>query len=325
MSFFIGNIKITKRVILAPMAGITSFSYRKFMNKFGVGLTYSEMISDCGLIYGNEGTLELLKSDGSDRPLAIQLFGGSKETILKGLEILNSKDISYDILDLNLACPVPKVVKNNGGSSWLKDQSKLFEMVSAVCQKSIKPVSCKIRLGYNDVNVYETCKTLEKAGCKFIAIHCRTKKQLYSGLPVFSAIKDLKKIISIPFCVSGNIYTVNDALEALKITNADAVMVARGGIGNPNLIKNINKALNNEPYNENKNLNEQLDYLTEFSLSLINEFGEIKAIRMLRGIATKFLDGIPDMKKYKNKICQETKTKQDLLDIIEEIRENYIN
>ena len=92
MSFFIGNIKITKRVILAPMAGITSFSYRKFMNKFGVGLTYSEMISDCGLIYGNEGTLELLKSDGSDRPLAIQLFGGSKETILKGLEILNSKD-----------------------------------------------------------------------------------------------------------------------------------------------------------------------------------------------------------------------------------------
>ena len=102
-------------------------------------------------------------------------------------------------------------------------------------------------------------------------------------------------------------------------------MVARGGIGNPNLIKNINKALNNEPYNENKNLNEQLDYLTEFSLSLINEFGEIKAIRMLRGIATKFLDGIPDMKKYKNKISQETKTKQDLLNIIEEIRENYIN
>lgn len=95
MSFFIGNIKITKRVILAPMAGITSFSYRKFMNKFGVGLTYSEMISDCGLIYGNEGTLELLKSDGSDRPLAIQLFGGSKGTILKGLEILNSKDISF--------------------------------------------------------------------------------------------------------------------------------------------------------------------------------------------------------------------------------------
>lgn len=322
MSFFIGNIEIKKRVILAPMAGITSFSYRKFMNKFGVGLTYSEMISDCGLIYGNNGTLELLKSDGSDRPLAIQLFGGSKESILKGLDILNSLDITYDILDLNLACPVPKVVKNNGGSSWLKDQDKLFDMVSAVCQKSTKPVSCKIRLGYNDVNVIDTCKTLEKAGCKFIAIHCRTKKQLYSGFPDFNAIKDLKKEINIPFCVSGNIYTVKDALEALKITKADAVMVARGGIGNPNLITNINKALNNEEYNEEKNLSEQLNYLTEFALSLIEEFGEVKAIRMLRGIATKFLDGIKDMKKYKNKICQEIKTKQDLLRIIDEIKQN---
>ncbi len=325
MSFYIGNVLINKRVILAPMAGITSFSYRKFVNKFGCGLTYSEMISDCGLIYGNEGTFELLKSDGSDRPLAIQLFGGSKETILKGLQKLNSLDISYDILDLNLACPVPKVTKNNGGSSWLKDQEKLYDMVKAVVENSPKPVSCKIRLGYNDVNVYETCKTLEKAGCKFIAIHCRTKKQLYSGLPDFTQIKDLKNIVSIPFCVSGNIYTVKDALNALEITNADAVMVARGGIGNPNLITNINKALDNLEYDESKNLNEQLDYLKEFSTYLIEEYGEIKAIRMLRGIGIKFLDGIPDMKKYKNKISQETVTKQDLHKIIEEIRQNYIN
>ena len=143
---------------------------------------------------------------------------------------------------------------------------------------------------------------------------------IYLGLLVISlfAIRNIK-VDSYPEIQSRKI------LIETEFCNADAVMVARGGIGNPNLIKNINKALNNEPYNENKNLNEQLDYLTEFSLSLINEFGEIKAIRMLRGIATKFLDGIPDMKKYKNKISQETKTKQDLFNIIEEIRENYIN
>ena len=163
MSFNIGSIEIKSKVILAPMAGITSFSYRKLMNKFGCGLTYSEMISDCGLIYKNPSTYCLLKTDGSDRPLAIQLFGGSKETLLKGLNELENLGIEYDILDLNLACPVPKVVKNNGGSSWLKDQEKLYEMVSEICKRSKKPVSCKIRLGWNDINVIETCKTLEKA------------------------------------------------------------------------------------------------------------------------------------------------------------------
>lgn len=323
MSFCIGNVLIKSRVILAPMAGITSFSYRKFMNKFPIGLTYSEMISDCGLIYGNEGSIELLKSDGSDRPLAIQLFGGSEETLLKGLKKLNTMDISYDILDLNLACPVPKVVRGNGGSSWLKDQEKLFSMVSKIVKASPKPVSCKIRLGYDTVNVYETCKTLEKAGVKFIAIHCRTKKQLYSGLPDYSKIKDLKNIIKIPFCVSGNIFTVQDALNALEITKADAVMVARGGIGNPNLITNIDKALKGLDYDETRDLNQQLDYMLKFSNLLIEEYGEIKALRMLRGIATKFLDCLPDMKKYKNLISQTCTTKSDLLNIIQSIKENF--
>lgn len=228
MSFFIGDIEIKSKVILAPMAGITSFSYRKLMNKFGCGLTYTEMISDCGLIYKNNSTYELLKSDGSDRPLAIQLFGGNKDTLLKAIDELEKLDFQYDILDLNLACPVPKVVKNNGGSSWLKDQQKLYEMVSEICKKSKKPVSCKIRLGWDSVNVIETCKTLENAGVKFIAIHARTRKQLYTGLPHYEELKNLKEVIHIPFCISGNIFTVEDGINALNITNADAVMVARG-------------------------------------------------------------------------------------------------
>ncbi len=319
MSFNIGSIEIKSKVILAPMAGITSFSYRKLMNKFGCGLTYSEMISDCGLIYKNPSTYCLLKTDGSDRPLAIQLFGGSKETLLKGLNELESLGIEYDILDLNLACPVPKVVKNNGGSSWLKDQEKLYEMVSEICKRSKKPVSCKIRLGWNDINVIETCKTLEKAGVKFIAIHARTRKQLYMGLPNYDALKDLKKYINVPFCISGNIFSVNDALKALEITKADAVMVARGGIGNPEFIKNLNLALDNKPYEEKKDLNRQKNYLLDYTKDLIEELGEDKAMRILRGIAPKFFDGLPNSKEIKCRLAKELIKFDDLIRILDEI------
>lgn len=319
MSFNIGSIEIKSKVILAPMAGITSFSYRKLMNKFGCGLTYSEMISDCGLIYKNPSTYCLLKTDGSDRPLAIQLFGGSKETLLKGLNELESLGIEYDILDLNLACPVPKVVKNNGGSSWLKDQEKLYEMVSGICKRSKKPVSCKIRLGWNDINVIETCKTLEKAGVKFIAIHARTRKQLYMGLPNYDALKDLKKYINVPFCISGNIFSVNDALKALEITKADAVMVARGGIGNPEFIKNLNLALDNKPYEEKKDLNRQKNYLLGYTKDLIEELGEDKAMRILRGIAPKFFDGLPNSKEIKCRLAKELIKFDDLIRILDEI------
>ncbi len=319
MSFKIGDIEIKSKVILAPMAGITSFSYRKLMNRFGCGLTYSEMISDCGLIYKNPSTYCLLKTDGTDRPLAIQLFGGSKETLLKGLDELENLGINYDVLDLNLACPVPKVVKNNGGSSWLKDQEKLYEMVSEICKRSKKPVSCKIRLGWNEINVIETCKTLEKAGVKFIAIHARTRKQLYLGLPDYNALKDLKKYINIPFCISGNIFSVKEALNALEITKADAVMVARGGIGNPEFIKNLNLALNGEAYNEEKDINRQINYLLDYAKDLIDELGEDKAMRILRGIAPKFFDGIPNSKEIKCKLAKELIKFDDLIRILNEL------
>lgn len=323
MSFLIGDIEIKSKVILAPMAGITSFSYRKLMNKFGCGLTYTEMISDCGLIYKNNSTYELLKSDGSDRPLAIQLFGGNKDTLLKAIDELEKLDFQYDILDLNLACPVPKVVKNNGGSSWLKDQEKLYEMVSEICKKSKKPVSCKIRLGWDSVNVIETCKTLENAGVKFIAIHARTRKQLYTGLPHYEELKTLKEVIHIPFCVSGNIFTVEDGINALNITNADAVMVARGGIGNPQLISDLNESLKeNKVIKTNKDVVKQMDYLKECSSDLIKELGEVKALRILRGIAPKFLDDIPNSKEYKKELTMSISSKEELNNLIKKIKES---
>ncbi len=292
------------------------------MNKFGCGLTYSEMISDCGLMYKNQSTLELLQSDGSDRPLAIQLFGGSKETLLKGLQELNSLGIEYDILDLNLACPVNKVVKGNGGSTWLKNQNLLFDMVSAIVKASTRPVSCKIRLGWDKINVLETCKTLERAGVSFIAIHCRTRAQGYTGKPDYEAIKDLKDIIKIPFGVSGNIFSVEDALNAVKITKADAVLVARGGIGNPEFITNLNKAFNGEKYNEIVDFDRQISYLKEYSRDLVKERGEKKACQYLRGIAPKFFNSISGTKELKNQITSSLVLLDQLFKIIDNFKIN---
>lgn len=321
MSFFIKDIEIKKNVILAPMAGITSFSYRKFMNEFHPGLTYTEMISDFALIYHNKKTFDMLYTDGSDHPLAVQLFGGSKETILKSMDVLKELNINYDTLDLNLACPVPKVTKNNSGSKWLTRKEELFDMVQAVVRKSEKPVSAKIRLGYDDVNVDEIAPLLEKAGISFLAIHARTKKELYLGKPHFDLLKKIRDEIKIPFCVSGNIYTVEDALNALKITRANAVMVARGGIGNPLLIENINRALEGKNDFIETDFNRQVKYLYRFIDLLIKEKGEKAAFSILKGIAPKFflnLD-LPNVKNLRSSLSRDI----DSLSKTKEIIENY--
>jgi len=288
MSFKIGDVEIKGKVILAPMAGITSFSYRKFMMQFYPALVYTEMVSDCGLIYDNQKTLNYLKTDGTDKPLAVQLFGGKTDELVKATKIVKNECGTYDILDLNLGCPVNKVIKNNGGSSWLKDQDELFKMVSEVVKNSKKPVSCKIRLGFSTVNVEETVKTLEKAGCKFIAIHARTRAQGYTGKADYSKLKNIRDLIKIPFCVGGDIYTVADAQHALEETRADAIMVARGAIGNPELVSNINLALEGKPYTENVTFINQYKYLKEYTKLLVAEYGEERAISLLRGIAPKF-------------------------------------
>lgn len=327
MAFYIKDIKIEKKVILAPMAGITSFSYREFMNKFGCGLTYTEMISDCGLSYHNKKTEDMLYTDGSDRPLAIQLFGGDKETLLKGLERIEELGIQYDILDLNLACPVPKVTKGNGGSSWLLKEDEMYEMVKAIVEKSSKPVSAKIRLGWDEIKVDDYVQLLEKAGVSFIAIHARTKKELYSGKPHFEALKNVRDLIKIPFGISGDIFTVEDALNALKITRADAVLVARGGVGNPNLISNINLALEGKEYNENVDFDEQTNYLKEFSSLLIKEKGKERAYSLLRGIAPKFYSNFKTskIKEFRNDITTNAKSIEDMFKIIENYKQTYIN
>jgi len=317
----IGDIRVVSKVVLAPMAGITSLAYREFMKPFGVGLSYTEMISDCGLSYNNSKTYEYLTFSGIDHPVGLQLFGSKIDKTLKAIKILQDNKIPYDVLDINLGCPVFKVVKTGAGSAWLKDPQGLFSYMKAICETSTKPVTAKIRLGWDEksINVFEIVSLLEKAGVKAISIHARTTKQLYSGIPNYESIRDMRKHMSVPLIVSGDIYSLEDAINAIKITGADAVMIARGGIGNPMLIRQINEYFDNGIILPNPSLDENLRYLENYAEMLVKEKGERTAMMILRGIAPKFLNHYSGLKQFKTKMSTDLKTLDDLKAIDKEI------
>ncbi|MCQ2752690.1 MAG: tRNA-dihydrouridine synthase family protein [Bacilli bacterium] len=319
----IGNIKISSQVVLAPMAGITSLSYREFMKPFGVGYSVSEMISDAGISYHNEKTLEYLATSKLDRPVALQLFGSDIKRTLKALDIINDElKIDYDILDLNFGCPVHKVTSNGAGSAWLKDSKKLYQYVKSVVEHSPKPVTAKIRLGYDQKHILAFKKNiavLEKAGVKAIALHARTKEELYSGEPHYDLLKDLQKKMHVPLIISGNIFSLDDAIKALKITKAQAVMVARGALGNPYLITQIDKYLSKKIKLSDISPRENIKYCRKLSRQLIQEKGEKTGVSILRSIAPKFIDGFKGAKTWRNKIAQTIKSQEDLETILTQI------
>lgn len=324
--FKIGDIQIDKKVILAPMAGITSFGYRKFMSRFGVGYVVTEMISDMGLIYGNEETKSYLKFENSGLPTCVQLFGSNPESIARAAKISLEINPNIAFFDINMACPVKKVTSTGAGSSLMNNPQLCGEIVKSVKAATGLPVTVKIRLGFDKdhLTFKEVIKEVSAAGCSLVTIHPRTAKEMYSGLPHWDLVKDLRKEMGIPLLVSGNINTVDDALNAMKITSADGVMVARGGVGNPTLIKNINHYFNNEEF-ESTDLSTQILYCKELVKNLIDEKGELVAMRVSRGIVTKFFDGFKNSKKLKNRLSTELVTYSDLENILNDyIQENYV-
>lgn len=321
--FKIRNVEINGKVVLAPMAGFTSLGYRKFMKPFGVALTVTEMVSDCGLIYENKKTIDYLKTDKTEHPVAIQLFGSSAETICRAMGIALKVNSEIDIFDINLGCPAPKVTKTGAGSSLLKDPKKLEEMFTTICKHSPIPVTAKIRLGWNEetINFKENVKALENAGISAIGIHARTTRQGYAGKPRYDLLKNFRDEMTVPLIVSGDIYTLNDAVKALEITKADAVMVARGGVGNPTLIKQIDEYFKSGKIVEDSSLEENLKFIRELADEMIQEKGEFVAMLNMRAIAPKFLNKFPNMKKAKNKLCSALTTRASLDKILNEIQE----
>ncbi|ASG79375.1 tRNA dihydrouridine synthase DusB [Lactiplantibacillus pentosus] len=230
----IGDVTIPNRVVVAPMAGVTNAAFRVICKDFGAGLVVCEMISDRGIMYHNRKTLEMMFVDPKEHPMSIQIFGGSQETLVQAAEFVDQQT-NADIIDINMGCPVNKVVKTDAGAKWLLDPNKVYEMVAAVTAAVNKPVTVKMRTGWDAGHVYavENARAAERAGAAAIAMHGRTRKQMYQGHADWDVLKRVADAVTIPFMGNGDVQTPQDAARMLTEVGADAVMIGRAVEGNP--------------------------------------------------------------------------------------------
>ena len=320
----LGEFDIKGKVVLAPMAGYTSEGYRKYLNSFGVDICVTEMVSDMGLIYKNKETETYVKFEKDDALTGVQLFGSNPENLAKAATLALSLNPNIDFFDVNMGCPVPKVTKTGAGSSLMLHPSLAGDIIRAIKKVTDKPVTAKIRLGYNEVNFKSIIKELEKAGVAAIGIHARTRKELYSGEPHYDLVKDLRKEMNVPLIVSGNIYTLDDAINALEITGAEAVMVARGGVGNPFLIKQIQTYYATGERLPNPSFLEQCNYCLELAKSMIDEKGELTAMRIYRSIAPKFFSGFANSRILRTVLATSLTDYASLVRILEEYKQEFL-
>lgn len=321
----LGNFNIEGKVVLAPMAGVTSEGYRKYLNTFGVDVCVSEMVSDMGLIYQNKETESYVTYKKDQTITGVQLFGAKAENLAKSVAVSLTLNPNIDFFDVNMGCPVPKVTKTGAGSALMLNPRLCGEIIRAMKQVTDKPVTAKIRLGYNEVNFLDVIKELESAGVDAIAIHARTRKELYMGTPHYDLIKDLRSKMKVPLIVSGNIFTLDDAINALKITGADAVMVARGAMGNPYLITQIKHYFETGEKLPNPSFEEQCKYCLELGKSLCEEKGELTAMRIYRGIAPKFFSGFANSRTLRTVLATSLTDYQSLVNILDEFKKENMN
>ena len=317
MSFFIGNVEIKNQVILAPMAGITSTTFRSICKKMGAGLVVAEMVSDKALIYESKKTFELLKMDEMERPISQQLFGGDPETMAKAAKIIEEY-MHPDIIDINMGCPVPKVaIKNNAGSNLLKDPERVRKIVKAVVNAVSVPVTVKIRIGWdeNSINATEIAKICEQEGAAAIFVHGRTRKQGYTGNADWSIIKDVVETVNIPVIGNGDIKTCFDAKKMLEETKCTAVMIGRGALGNPWLIKECIDYLENGIAPKEVSIHEKLAMMKYNVEKIVEDKNEVIGVLEMRTQLMYYLKGMPNTKELKLNICR-AKTKEELIEIL---------
>jgi len=235
----IGNVKVDNNVFLAPMAGVTDMSFRLLCKEMGVGLVYTEMVSAKGLYYGDENTKELMTIDEKERPVALQIFGSDPKIMANVVYNKLNSMADVDLIDINMGCPINKVTSSGDGSALLKDPKKAGEIISCVARAVDVPVTVKLRIGYNEINVKEMAKIAQESGAAAITVHGRTRSQMYSGKADLQAIALAKSVVSIPVIANGDIFSPQDALAMFEQTGCDGIMIGRGMMSNPWLVRDI--------------------------------------------------------------------------------------
>lgn len=301
----IGNVTIEGKIIVGPMAGISNLAFRRICKKFNPALIYAEMVSDKALIYENKRTIDMLDCLDEEHPITMQVFGSTVNEITKAA-IYIDKYSKADIIDINMGCPVNKVAKKaNSGASLLKDPELVYNIVKSVKENVKKPVTVKIRLGWDhlSINYLEIGKLIEKAGADAICLHARTRSDFYQGKADWEAIKKLKETVNIPVIGNGDINSREDAKKMLETTNCDAVMISRGVLGNPWLIEECNNYLNNvSSIKRIINNEEKAEIIIKHLNYLIELKGEKKGILEFRTHLAYYVRGMFNATKFKQEI-----------------------
>lgn len=291
--FRIGNVEMDNRVVLAPMAGISNSAFRLTVKEFGAGLVYAEMISDKGIVQKNEKTLSMLYIDERENPLSLQIFGGEKETLVAAAKYVD-QNTTADIIDINMGCPVNKIIKCEAGARWLLDPNKIYEMVSAVVDNVSKPVTVKMRIGWDAENILavENAQAIERAGGAAVAVHGRTREQMYEGYANWDVIRDVKQAVSIPVIGNGDVETPQDAQRMLEHTGVDGVMIGRAALGDPWMIYRTVEYLESGILKPEPSVREKMDVCLLHFERLAQLKGEKVAVREMRKHASWYLKGI---------------------------------
>jgi len=318
----IGNVQMNNRVVLAPMAGVCNPAFRLIAKEFGCGLVCAEMVSDKAILHGNQRTLEMLFVDEREKPLSLQIFGGDKESLVEAVKFVD-QNTNADIIDINMGCPVPKVTKCDAGARWLLDPKKIYEMVSYAADAAKKPVTVKMRIGWDEGHIYavENALAVERAGGAAVSVHGRTREQLYTGVANWDIIRDVKQAVKIPVIGNGDVFTPEDAQRMLEHTGVDGVMIGRGALGNPwMLYRTVHFLTTGEllpdptPAEKIRIAMLHLDRLSDLK-------GESVAVREMRKHLAWYLKGLPDSARVKDSIMDLT-TRNGVQMILEEYVRN---
>lgn len=288
----IGNVKLENPFLLAPLAGVTDASFRRICKQMGAAMVYTEMVSGKGLYYKDKNTDSLLKTYEDELPVAYQVFGS--EIDILAYTARNLADRPNAILDINMGCPVPKIVKNGEGSALLKNPDLIFRLVEATVAEAKKPVTIKIRIGFDDesINAVEVAKAAEAAGAAAVAVHGRTREQYYTGKADWTMIAKVKDSINIPVIGNGDVFSGEDALRMIEQTNCDMVMIARGAQGNPWIFRDALALWNGEDKPELPTIGEKLSIINKQCQYVLEEKGEYVGVRQMRKHIAWYLKGI---------------------------------
>lgn len=298
----IGNVPIQGKAILAPMAGVSDIAYRLLAKEHGASVVCTEMVSAMGIKYKNERTHELLRMEAVEHPVSMQIFGSNPEAIALGAKVV--ADAGADIVDINMGCPVKKVVSSGDGSALMKTPDLAARVAEAAVKAVDVPVTVKMRIGWDDdhINVVDFAKRIESTGVAAVAVHGRTREQMYMGRADWSYIKAVKDSLSIPVIGNGDVWTPEDALRMMQETGCDAVMIGRGAQGNPWIFERTNHYLRTGELRPEPTYLERLDMLLKHFELLCRYKGAALGVREIRTHAGWYMRGMPEAAYWRNRV-----------------------